>query len=90
MSCETPVISWKPGGPEETIIDGETGFLIPENSESELIKKIEIFLDSPELSKKMGKNARENVLSRFNLEIHHHNMREHLLDWIKKKPHENH
>ena len=90
MSCETPVISWKPGGPEETIIDGETGFLIPENSESELIKKIEIFLDSPELSKKMGKKARENVLSRFNLEIHHHNMREHLLDWIKKKPHENH
>jgi len=90
MSCETPVISWKPGGPEETIIDGETGFLISENNESELIKKIEIFLDSPELSKKMGKKARENVLSRFNLEIHHHNMREHLLDWIKKKPHENH
>ena len=55
MSCETPVISWKPGGPEETTIDGETGFLIPENDETELIEKIEFFLDSPELSKKMVK-----------------------------------
>ena len=85
MSCGTPVISWKPGGPEETTIHGETGFLIPENDESELIKKIEFFLDSPELSKKMGQNARKNILSKFNLDIHHYNMRKHLLDLIKKK-----
>jgi hypothetical protein len=37
----------------------------------------------------MGKKARENILSKFNLDTHHHKMREHLLDLIRKKSNEN-
>lgn len=85
LSCGTPVISWKPGGPEEIILEGKTGFLIEEQDEDELIKKLEIFLDSPELSEKMGKMGRISVLSDFDLEKHHQIMRSHLLEWIKKK-----
>lgn len=85
LSCGTPVISWKPGGPEEIILEGKTGFLIEEQDEDELIKKLEIFLDSPELSEKMGKMGRTSVLSDFDLEKHHQIMRNHLLEWIKKK-----
>ena len=85
MSCKTPVISWKPGGPQETIIDGETGFLISENDEKALIEKIETFLDSPDLSLKMGQIARERVEKYFDLSQHHSNMRNHLIDLIKKK-----
>jgi len=85
MSCGTPVISWKPGGPEETIVDGETGFLIFENDEEELLKKIELFLDNPELSIMMGKNARNQVISNFDLSKHHEIMRKHLLDNIQSK-----
>ena len=88
MSCGTPVISWKPGGPEETIIHGETGFLIPENNESVLIEKIEMFLDSPDLSNKMGKKSRERVEKYFDLAQHHSHMREHLQNWINKKTRE--
>jgi len=88
MSCGTPVISWKPGGPEETIIHGETGFLIPENNENALIEKIEMFLDSPDLSNKMGKKSRERVEKYFDLSQHHGHMREHLLNWINKKTRE--
>jgi len=88
MSCGTPVISWKPGGPEETIIHGETGFLIPENNENALIEKIEMFLNSPDLSNKMGKKSRERVEKYFDLAQHHSHMREHLLNWINKKTRE--
>jgi glycosyltransferase involved in cell wall biosynthesis len=85
MSCGTPVISWKPGGPEETIIDGETGFLIQENNENKLIQKLELFLDFPELSKKMGVKSREHVINYFDLEKHHEKMRQHLLYLIRNK-----
>ena len=82
MSCGTPVISWKPGGPEETIVDGESGFLIPENNQSDLIDKIEFFLDNPESSYKMGQNGIQRVQTNFDLEIHHKSMRKILLNWI--------
>jgi glycosyltransferase involved in cell wall biosynthesis len=85
MSCGTPVISWTPGGPEEIIIDGKSGFLINENDQNELVKKIEIFLNEPELSLKMGSLGREHILSNFDLAKHHQIMREHLLNWISKK-----
>ena len=85
MACKTPVISWKPGGPEETIVDGKTGFLIPENDEKFLIEKIELFLDDPELSLTMGENGLLRVKTLFDLKQHHIIMRNHLLDWIKRK-----
>jgi len=85
MSCKTPVISWMPGGPEETIIEGETGFLIPENNEDALIEKIEMFLDSHDLSNKMGEAARQRVEKYFDLAQHHSTMRDHLINWINKK-----
>ncbi len=82
MSSGTPVISWKPGGPEETITDGETGFLISENNQSELIEKIEFFLENPNSSYKMGKKGTERVKTYFDLEMHHKSMRQILLGWI--------
>ncbi len=84
MSCGTPVISWKPGGPEETIIDGETGFLIAENNEKKLVEKIELFLDDHKLSSTMGKNGILRVKTIFDLEQHHQTMRNLLLSWIQR------
>ena len=85
MSCGTPVISWKPGGPEETIVHNETGFLIKENDEKNLIGYIEKFLDSPELSITMGSKARNRTVENFDLLHHHKQMRKHLQYWIDKK-----
>ena len=85
MSCGTPVIAWKPGGPEEIIVHDETGFLIEENDEKNLIRYIEKFLDSPNLSNDMGLNARNRSTKFFNLLNHHKQMRDHLQYWINKK-----
>ena len=84
MSCGTPVISWKPGGPEETIIDGETGFLISENNEKKLVEKIELFLNDHKLSSTKGKNGILRVKTIFDLEQHHQTMRNLLLSWIQR------
>ncbi len=58
MASGTAVISWKPGGPEESIIQNETGYLIPQFNYTELVKHIELFLDDPNLSIEMGKKAK--------------------------------
>ena len=85
MACGTPVISWKPGGPEETIVDGQTGFLIPENDEKELVEKIELLLDTPKIALVMGEKGILRVKTLFDLKQHHIIMRNHLLDWIQRK-----
>ena len=38
MACGTPVIAFNSGGPSETIVDGETGWLV--NSKNEFINKV--------------------------------------------------
>ena len=47
-----------------------------------------MFLDSPDLSNKMGKKSRERVEKYFDLAQHHSHMREHLQNWINKKTRE--
>ena len=85
MSCGTPVISWKPGGPEEIIEHGKTGFLIKENDEKNLIAYIEKFLDSSDLSNIMGSKSQKRIKENFDLSLHHKQMRDHLKYWIDKK-----
>ena len=53
-ACETPVIACKPGATEEVIIHGETGFLIDEDDEANLIRYVEKFLNEPSLCTTMG------------------------------------
>lgn len=89
MACETPVIACKPGGTEETILDNETGFLIDEDNEEELIKCLEKFLDNPELSYKMGKSARLRVKQYFEMNEKNKELRDLIQDWIKIKANNN-
>ncbi len=68
MACGTPVISWAPGGPEEIIDHQKNGILIPENNEKSLKEALGMFLDNPELSKKLGSQARKKVIKYFTSE----------------------
>jgi glycosyltransferase involved in cell wall biosynthesis len=64
----TPVIASKSGGPTESIVDGETGFLIKPNSTDEMTEKILFFLQNPSVAKSMGISARKNVTEKFSWE----------------------
>ena len=82
MSCGTPVVACKPGGTEEIIEDGETGFLIDEYDGEMLNKCIEKILDKPELSVSMGLKGRQKVKEEFESSKQYDKMRDLLQSWI--------
>ena len=85
MSCGTPVIACHPGGTDETIVHGETGFLIGDEDTGNLIKYTKKLLDNPELSVEMGKNARKRVQELFELDSNNKKIREIMEEWVLKK-----
>ena len=84
MSCQTPVIAWKPSGLEELIEEGISGYNIGECRQDILIEHIEKFLDNPELSTKMGQNARLRVQNFIEREEKFEELRQLLKLWVEK------
>ncbi|TYR36843.1 glycosyltransferase [Sphingobacterium phlebotomi] len=69
MAMSKPVISTdRVGGTSEVIDEGETGF-IAISSASNILKKIEELLASPDEIKKLGANGRQKVERRFSIDI---------------------
>lgn len=60
MACGVPVIAVNEGGYKETIINGQTGYLIPREPQA-LAGKLEFLLNNEELRSKMGENARHHI-----------------------------
>jgi glycosyltransferase involved in cell wall biosynthesis len=60
-----PVVATEHGGIAEAVIDGETGFLVPEHDAALLAKRIAELLASPELRAKMGAAGRRLAEQRF-------------------------
>jgi len=85
MAAGTAVISWKPGGPEESITENETGFLIPQFDHDELMKHIELFLDTPNLSIEMGQKARIRSKKLFKSSDIYNQIRNHMITTIQNK-----
>lgn len=56
-----PVVAPAIGGPLDTIIDGETGFLYPPYDKQSMSGLVEKLVYDPELRKKIGAQARKSV-----------------------------
>jgi len=61
MSCCTPVVGVREGGVQETILDGEVGFLTNRNLD-EFAERIELLIMDPKRRERMGLMGREYVL----------------------------
>ncbi len=61
MALAKPVISVNRGGPKETVIHGETGFLV-EPQPAAFADSMELLADQPNLVREMGKRARRRAL----------------------------
>ena len=59
MACGKPIITTDWVGAKETVSNGENGFLIPIQNTSELIKKMEYFINNPKDINKMGNASYE-------------------------------
>ncbi len=65
---EKPIVASKIGGIPEMVIDNETGYLCEIDDYGQWIKKIRFLLNNKEIAQKMGKNARNYILEKFNWE----------------------
>ncbi len=67
MACGKPVVSTLHRGPEDVVINGKTGFLVPIKDVGALADKIVLLLDNKRLRVQMGQTGREYVEENFEL-----------------------
>lgn len=65
MACAKPVVASNVGGPAEIIKDGRTGFLVPPAQPRALAEKILEVLSDASKMRKIGRNARKEVLQKY-------------------------
>jgi glycosyltransferase involved in cell wall biosynthesis len=65
MACGLPVVSTNQGGPAETVVDGETGYLVPPGDGLLLASRVMLLLQDAALRKAMGKAGRSRVEQHF-------------------------
>jgi glycosyltransferase involved in cell wall biosynthesis len=69
MSFGLPVVAWKAGGVAETVVDGETGILVPVEDRQGLIEAVGRLVTDRQLRLRYGANARQRYLSNFSTSI---------------------
>ena len=68
MACGVPAVITRSGGLVESIIDGETGFIIEKDEEKvplQLAQKIHTIFSDPDLAKRLGKAGRKRAVEFF-------------------------
>ncbi len=61
-ACGLPVVIGDSGGAPETVLDGETGFVVPPQDTAAVAEHVVALLASPEGSRAMGERGRDRVL----------------------------
>ncbi len=64
---EVPTVATMHGGIPEVVIDGETGYLVPEKNSEKLAEKLLLLLNNEKLRKEMGSQARKMVENKFDI-----------------------
>jgi len=65
MACGVPVVGSAVGGIQSTVVDGETGFLVPPKDPEALADRLGDVLGDAALRREMGRNAIRRVNSRY-------------------------
>ena len=64
-AMQLPVVTTTAVGAVDSVIDGETGFLVPVNDAKQLAEKLQTLMSNSELRQTMGTNGRNRVLRDF-------------------------
>lgn len=65
LACGTPVVSTRCGGPEDFVVDDETGYLVDEGDVEGFANALRSILDSPVDQERMGVAGREIVVDDY-------------------------
>jgi colanic acid/amylovoran biosynthesis glycosyltransferase len=68
MAAGLPVISTNVAAVSEMVLDGETGFIVPEKDSVALAQRIACLLENPDLARAMGLKGRLRCRELFNLD----------------------
>ncbi len=68
MAAGTPVVGTAAGGIPESVIDGETGLLVPVRDPDALAAAVVRMLDDPDLAARCREAARRRVMERFSVD----------------------
>lgn len=66
-ACCVPIVSTWHSGIPEAVLDGKTGFLVPEKDHAALADRLDILLADPALGSRMGARGRELVCEEFDI-----------------------
>jgi len=65
MACGKPVVVTRSGGMVESVVDGETGFIIEKRDPEALAEKILLLLKDKELAARIGRRGRQRAVKVF-------------------------
>lgn len=65
MASGRPVVASNVGGLADSVVNGETGFLVPPGDAEALADKLRELLDDPELRAEIGRRGRARVEENF-------------------------
>ncbi len=68
MAAGRPVVASRVGSVAETVIEGETGYLVPRGAADALAERTLALLDDASLRERFGQAARESVVARWSVE----------------------
>ena len=70
MAAGKPVVATRCGGPEELVINSETGYLVPINDANAIAQRLSYLLDHPECAQEMGQRGRKKAEINFTMARH--------------------
>lgn len=87
MQHGLPIVSTPEGAIRDEVIDGETGFLVPQNNVEILVEKLELLIQNPTLRLEMGLKGEKRFKELFTLDKFEENLTTILRDAINKNIH---
>jgi colanic acid/amylovoran biosynthesis glycosyltransferase len=69
QACGMPVVSTLHSGIPEAVLDGKSGFLVPERDVDALTERLQYLLKHPELWPEMGKRGRRLVEEKYDINV---------------------
>lgn len=82
MACGIPVVASAASGPCETIIDGQTGALVPVHDMEAFQQAVLRYIDNVEMTKIHSENARAHVVASYNVMRHSKEFADHIAQFL--------
>lgn len=61
MACGTPVVSTRCGGPEDYVVEDETGYLVPTSDSHKMSDRLKSLIQDPQKRNRLGTTARKKI-----------------------------